>query len=174
MSTLPQITDHRSRAAAGHRLPAGDPAALPLGAHLVARRRGYRHHGIYVGDGKVVHYAGLSRSWRRGPVEEVSLARFAAGRAVLVKPAANARYDSEEVVRRARSRLGEDRYRIARNNCEHFCEWCLRGEPRSEQVENFLAAPLLAPLRALLRRYPSLARPFCADPVESPADRCAA
>lgn len=174
MSTLQQTTDDRSSAAAGHRLSAGDPAALPLGAHLVTRRRGYRHHGIYVGDGKVVHYAGLSRSWHRGPVEEVSIERFAAGRAVLVKPAANARYGGDEIVRRARSRLGEDRYRIVRNNCEHFCEWCIRGEARSEQVEKFLAAPLLAPLRALLRCYPSLARPFCADPVPSPVDPCAA
>ena len=41
----------------------------PMGAHLVTPRRRYCHHGIYVGDGKVVHYAGLSRSLRRGPVE---------------------------------------------------------------------------------------------------------
>jgi hypothetical protein len=39
------------------------------------------------------------------------------------------------VVARARSRLGENRYRLTTNNCEHFCEWCLSGESRSEQVE---------------------------------------
>jgi hypothetical protein len=39
------------------------------------------------------------------------------------------------VVHRARSRLGEDRYHVLRNNCEHFCEWCVRGQHRSYQVE---------------------------------------
>ena len=28
----------------------------PLGAHLVTRRVGFTHHGIYAGDGKVIHY----------------------------------------------------------------------------------------------------------------------
>jgi hypothetical protein len=38
-------------------------------------------------------------------------------------------------VHRARARLGEDRYNVLTNNCEHFCEWCVRGEPRSDQVD---------------------------------------
>ena len=52
---------------------------LPIGAHIVTRRHGYTHHGIYAGVGQVVHYAGLSRGLRGGPVEETSLSRFAAG-----------------------------------------------------------------------------------------------
>src|SRR5882762_7929917 len=44
-----------------------------LGAHLVTPRGAYSHHGIYVGKGKVVHYAGLARSLHRGPVEEVTM-----------------------------------------------------------------------------------------------------
>src|ERR1700738_1290689 len=51
----------------------------PLGSHVVTPRRGYQHHGIYVGDGKVVHYAGLAHGLHRGPVEEISLARFTDG-----------------------------------------------------------------------------------------------
>jgi hypothetical protein len=73
-------------------------------------------------------------------VEEVSLASFAQGHAVWVR-AGQPRFDGCEVARRARSRLGEDRYRIFRNNCEHFSEWCLRGVPRSYQVERLLALP---------------------------------
>jgi hypothetical protein len=38
------------------------------------------------------------------------------------------------------------------NNCEHFCEWCLRDEQRSYQVERLLALP------------PQLAR-VCADGI---------
>jgi len=46
-------------------------------------------------------------------------------------------------VRRARSRLGEKRYRLLTNNCEHFVEWCLHDLPRSFQAETALAYPRL-------------------------------
>jgi hypothetical protein len=42
-------------------------------------------------------------------------------------------------VERARSRLGEDRYRFLSNNCEHFCEWCIAGSSRSTQIEELKA-----------------------------------
>jgi hypothetical protein len=136
------------------RLPEKD--APPLGSHLVASRHGYTHHGIFVGDGKVVHYAGLSRGWRGGPVEEVSLAEFARGRPVRVRLSSHPRFDRAEVVARARSRLGENRYRILSNNCEHFCEWSLHGDSRSRQVEAWRARSrsLLAAL--LPKRAPRL------------------
>jgi len=107
----------------------------PLAAHVVTSRLGYTHHGIHVGSGRVVHYSGLSRGWRGGPVEEVSLAGFARGRSIRVRVHTNARFDRDAVVVRARSRLGEARYRALSNNCEHFCAWCIHGENRSRQVE---------------------------------------
>jgi hypothetical protein len=170
MTTSHSISDDPRASRRRSEVPAGSAFDPPLGAHLVTRRRGYAHHGIYAGDGRVIHYAGWSRSWQRGPVEEIALSRFAAGRPVLIKPAAEARYRGAEIVARARSRLGEDRYRITRNNCEHFCEWCIHGQPRSEQVESLLATPWLA----LLRRLPRVAQRFAADPVEIPDDTCAA
>jgi hypothetical protein len=96
------------------------------------------HHGIYVGDGKVVHYAGLARGQFRGRIEEVSLAQFAYDRSVWTRSSDLPGFVPQEVIRRARSRVGENSYRILRNNCEHFCEWCLRGESRSYQVERLL------------------------------------
>jgi Lecithin retinol acyltransferase len=110
------------------------------GSHLISPRRGYTHHGIYVGDGKVVHYGGLARGQFRGCIEEVSLAQFAHGRSVWTRTSNLAAFVPQEVIRRARSRVGENRYRILRNNCEHFCEWCLRGESRSYQVERFFSS----------------------------------
>lgn len=130
----------------------------PLAAHLVTARRGYTHHGIYVGDGRVVHYAGLSRSWRSGPVEEVSLAEFACGREIRVRTCDNPQFEPGEVVARARSRLGEDRYQILANNCEHFCEWCLRGRNRSSQVEHLRSKPRLVALAVV--RFFSLGSPL--------------
>ncbi len=122
-----------------------DPeSAPPLGAHLVTPRRGYTHHGIYVGDGRVVQYGGLSRGLRRGPVEEVSQFQFAQRRPVWIRVERSGGLDPEEVVRRARLRLGEARYHLLMNNCEHFCEWCSRGEHRSHQVDELIARCLSA------------------------------
>src|SRR3984893_5920811 len=92
----------------------------PAGTHIVTPRRGYTHHGIYVGHGKVVQYAGLTRGLRRRPVEEVALTQFTQGCPIWVRPEESRRFDSDEVVRRARSRVGEDRYHVFTNNCEHF------------------------------------------------------
>nr|WP_243849787.1 lecithin retinol acyltransferase family protein [Paraburkholderia rhizosphaerae] len=120
-----------------------------LGAHLVTQRRGYAHHGIYVGGGKVVHYAGYAGSAHRGPVAEITLEQFSAGHPISVEPHPLPTFFGAEAVRRARSRLGEDHYRLLTNNCEHFCAWCLFGESRSEQVHACLTHPC-AGLRALL------------------------
>lgn len=116
-----------------------------LAAHLVTARGLYTHHGLYVGDGRVIHYAGPFRAFFRGKVEEVSLQHFSRGRRIGVLSGAT-RFTDAEIVRRARSRVGERRYRLLSNNCEHFCEWCLRGRSRSSQVERFQRL-----LRGLLR-----------------------
>ncbi|MET3444836.1 lecithin retinol acyltransferase family protein [Ralstonia sp. 1138] len=126
-----------------HDLAAFD-TVLPVGAHLVAGRDGYRHHGIYVGNGQVIHYAGFSRRQRRGPVERISIGCFACGFAVTIQCDASPCYDGEEVARRAGSRLGERNYRLLTNNCEHFCSWCLFGECRSAQVQACLKSPVRA------------------------------
>jgi hypothetical protein len=110
------------------------------GAHIISPRRGFLHHGIYIGNGRVVHYAGLAYGLFGGPVEEVSLARFARGRSVWTRWRRCPAFDRAEVVRRARSRVGEDRYQILHNNCEHFCEWCIDGESRSYQIERLLSS----------------------------------
>jgi hypothetical protein len=104
-----------------------------LAAHLVTPRRFFTHHGLYVGDGLVIHYAGLGRG-PGGRVEIVSLQRFARGRGVRTLAGAP-RFAPQEAIARARSRLGETAYRLFSNNCEHFCAWCLYGRSRSLQVE---------------------------------------
>ena len=119
--------------------PVASAESLEPGTDLVSPRLGYTHHGIYVGHGKVVQYGGLVWGLRRGPVEEVSLEEFANGRPLWIRCAREPRFDADEVVRRARSRVGEDRYDLLTNNCEHFCEWCLRAEQRSYQVDEWLA-----------------------------------
>ncbi len=106
------------------------------GSRLIVRRRGYFHHGIYVGNDKVIHYAGWFHS-AGGLVEEITVEQFADGRPYSIGRSPANRQRGEQIVRRARSRLGEQCYHLLSNNCEHFCNWCQLGTRRSEQVEAF-------------------------------------
>jgi hypothetical protein len=138
-----EISMRKSRLRGGlrrhdRRLAEGEEPAV--GSHLVTPRFGFAHHGIYLGGGRVIHYGAFVHELHRGPVEEVSLARFTHGHTLWVRPGV-VHFDGKEVIRRARSRIGENSYRLLSNNCEHFCEWCLRGEHRSEQVERALGLP---------------------------------
>lgn len=136
---------HRTHAESSKNLWQLAADSLPSpGTHLITLRHNYNHHGIYVGDGKVMHYAGLCESLHRGPVQEVSIARFAASQEIWVKPTPLPRYVGEETVQRERSRLGENHYRLLTNNCEHFCTWCLYSQSYSEQVEECLVCPRMA------------------------------
>ena len=112
---------------------------IPLGAHLTSPRRGYLHHGVYAGAGRVIHYGGFSRLFISSPVEEVSLQDFTLGRGLAIQPWVDPRFFGKEVVERARSRIGENSYRLLSNNCEHFAEWCIGGSSRSRQVEALTA-----------------------------------
>ncbi|MCF4965647.1 lecithin retinol acyltransferase family protein [Nostoc sp. CMAA1605] len=48
-------------------------------------------------------------------------------------------YTSEVVVQRAISKLGEHKYDVVWNNCEHFAYYCKTGNYRSEQVNQAVA-----------------------------------
>ncbi|NJL02721.1 MAG: NC domain-containing protein [Spirulinaceae cyanobacterium RM2_2_10] len=99
----------------------------------------YEHHGIDCGDGTVIHYRKPSET-----VEQTSLATFAGSQPIYVKPYRTA-FIPEVAVQRAESRLGERRYNLLFNNCEHFATWCKTGISSSQQVNDFL--PLLATLK---------------------------
>lgn len=105
------------------------------GDHLyVNRPMGYAHHGIYAGRGKVIHYTGENGNKQTASVRITSLSHFLAG-----GEAHRVRYSKAfpagEVVRRARSRVGEQAYNALWSNCEHFCRWAKTATDRSHQVE---------------------------------------
>jgi hypothetical protein len=167
-----QVIERPARLLAGDELP-------EIGDHLVTPWMGFAHHGIYAGEGKVVHYGALVYDIIRRPVEEVTLAKFAAGRAVFVVRHGQSAYGGMEALNRARSRLGEDGYRLLTNNCEHFVEWCLYDVARSFQVEKALSFPravgewfqmrVIRGWHRLFGRRPALAAPLGAVAAESPA-----
>jgi hypothetical protein len=152
----------------------------PVGSHLIVPWLGFTHHGVYVGEGRVVHYGALMYDIIRKPVEEVALDTFAEGRPVFMVEHTGICFDAAEIVRRARSRLGERRYRLFTNNCEHFVEWCLHDLPRSFQAETALAYPrlvgerieqfLLGMLRRLLTLRPLARVRVRADQQRRPRD----
>ena len=119
------------------------------------------HHGIDLGDGTVAHYL-EGREILRSPRLE-----FSRGQPITAVPYAPADCSPAGVtLRRAMGRLGEQRYNLLFNNCEHFAHWCKTGRHRSSQVEDwlhtgslgalalgqFMPAALLTGARVLLRQ----------------------
>lgn len=125
----------------------------------------FNHHGIDLGDGTVAHYL-EGREILRSRLEEFS-------RGQPVTPVVYPENDCSApgvTLRRAMGRLGEQRYNLLFNNCEHFAHWCKTGRHRSSQVEGwlhtgslgalalgqFLPAAVLTGARVLLRQGLSL------------------
>jgi hypothetical protein len=124
-----------------------------IGSHLTTPRKGYTHHGIYIGSGKVIHYSGLADGLESGPVEVTDLKTFSSGNGFSVKTYKNS-FSSEEIVRRAKSRLGESTYSVFNNNCEHFCLWCILENHTSPQVDKatWVSAPSIGTIIGLAAR----------------------
>ena len=117
---------------------------LQPGDHLVSLRLGYSHHGLYVGNGTVIHYAGPNKGGQRAAVESVALEDFAPGAMAYTRPHPIRHFSRAQAVARARRRIGERHYNLAFNNCEHFVNWCINGVHLSRQVNHVLAAPVAA------------------------------
>jgi len=101
--------------------------------HLkVLRQHGlFTHHGIDLGDGTVAHYL-EGKAIIRSSTKE-----FCKGETYSVV----IHTDSSPTgitLRRAMSRIGEQRYNLLFNNCEHFATWCKTGNHRSNQMEDWL------------------------------------
>lgn len=142
------------RLAKGHFLEAGDV----IGVH----RTGYEHYGIYIGNGKVIHYAAEGGDFtgkiciheadflefiRKGrdffylhfdgkcPIKIYQDEKVYSGDRL---PFANINkykiYSPEETVLRARNRMGEEKYNFVTKNCEHFALWCKTDVEESTQV----------------------------------------
>jgi hypothetical protein len=54
-------------------------------------------------------------------------------------------FSADTVLARAESRLGESRFDLVSNNCEHFAAWCKTGISSSEQINSVWKASLSGP-----------------------------
>nr|VFK37665.1 MAG: Lecithin retinol acyltransferase [Candidatus Kentron sp. SD]VFK41327.1 MAG: Lecithin retinol acyltransferase [Candidatus Kentron sp. SD]VFK80103.1 MAG: Lecithin retinol acyltransferase [Candidatus Kentron sp. SD] len=106
---------------------------MPKGDHLAVSRGVYLHHGLDLGDERVMQYGGnVGASDAR--VEVVDRETFSQGNPIMVVNK-SAAYPPDEIIARAERRLGERDYSLIRDNCEHFVNWCRTGENESRQVE---------------------------------------
>jgi hypothetical protein len=130
------------------------PAALSAnpwrpGDHLRVRRfvqgdgASFDHHGIYAGDGQVIEFDGPVSS---GVIRETTIADFGRSGQPVERVDSERRFAPEEVVARARSRIGEQGYNLVLHNCEHFAHWARCGTGRSEQVQNHVLNAVVTPL----------------------------
>jgi len=97
----------------------------------------YKHCGIYIGEGRVIHFAapeGSEINEENAVVHETSYEEFSDGCPVTVYPVQGG-YPAEETIARAKSQIGKKGYDFLLSNCDHFAMWCKTGEHRSVQVE---------------------------------------
>lgn len=124
-----------------------------LGDHIRVERHGglYYHHGIYIGNNKVIHFAPLSGgeiiNWSEAKVIETSLEDFLKDGEIEVRQYTDDElmelYSPKEIVQNAKHCLGYTNYNLIFNNCEHFANSCTTGKHRSPQVEELFASAVL-------------------------------
>jgi hypothetical protein len=87
----------------------------------------YTHHGIDCGNGTVIEYS-------EDCIRRIPIAEFSQGKTIYQE-----QYDYCDspniVIQRAESRLGERKYNLVFNNCEHFATWCKTGKEKYGQVK---------------------------------------
>lgn len=131
--------------------------SLPkVGSHLITPRTAYTHHGIYVGNEKVIHYSGLADGLSSGPVEEVSFRKFHQDKGLDVNIHSDASFSNQEIIARARERLGETKYNLLYNNCETFVNYCIYNVNTSQQTGAVIKTVLHAGLKTIGKTNPAI------------------
>jgi hypothetical protein len=108
---------------------------LEYGDHIYVRRKGllYSHHGIYAGEGYVIHFKGAEKEKRNPAVIMTEIENFLSG-GKLRKRNYKRRLPNDETLRIAKGHLSKKEYSLAFNNCEHFATYCATGKKKSLQV----------------------------------------
>ena len=108
----------------------------PEGAHIKVRRWlpfPYTHHGVYIGNDKVIHLTGGPMmkllGLKKPVVRQDSLDDFCDGANwKLIKQG------SYKAINKAQKSLGYEDYNLITNNCEHFATWCTTNDAHSLQA----------------------------------------
>jgi len=114
---------------------------LNLGDHIYVRRLLYSHHGIYAGDGNVIHYTGEEKEKKDPLVRETDIEDFLKG-GKLRRRHYKRRLPPSETLSLAKKHLSGNGYSITLNNCEHFVTYCATGKKKSKQVRKAIGGVL--------------------------------
>ena len=117
------------------------------GAQIRVNRGLYYHHGIYVNDDLIIHFASNEKGHETDPeyasICETSLEGFLKGGILEVRVYTEeelaTKRTNEEIVEYAISQEGRKGYNLLTNNCEHFSNECAFGKGYSSQVESILS-----------------------------------
>jgi len=106
---------------------------LNLGDHIYVRRLVYSHHGIYAGEGNVIHYTGEEKEKKDPLIRETNIEVFLKD-GKLRRRDYKKRLPPSETLSLAIKHLSDNRYSLAFNNCEHFATYCATGKRKSRQL----------------------------------------
>lgn len=138
-----------------------EQTSKPKKGDIIGIDRGvYTHYATYLGKGRVIHYSTIPGALQENTIIETDMDNFLRGETEyfvfncenkskeklssmspadfivpIPKMPVHVIYTPEETIQRAKSRLGENEYNLALNNCEHFAIWCKTGESVSYQGE---------------------------------------
>ena len=112
---------------------------MARGDHIYVELGLYSHHGVDLGDGTAIDFAGEEGGKAVACIRQVTLMELGQGSPIRVR-AYGTRFSAEETVERAVSMIGRSGYDLYSNNCEHFASWCVTCEHSSAQVENARSA----------------------------------
>lgn len=117
---------------------------MSKGDHIVIVCCFYTHHGIDTGRGTVIQYNGKEIKGQDGTISEVPMNVFTDGQPTSkIKRMVYLRtyFSPDDILKRAKSKLGEQQYNLIFRNCEHFATWCCTNKWYSDQVVKFIARP---------------------------------
>ena len=112
----------------------------------------FYHYGIYVDDEEIIQFGlpltDVRRDSKNVEVCATDMDTFLCGNFLEVgqsEKKEGKKKKPSQIVKMARSRLGEKGYHILYNNCEHFAYECLFGKKKSSQVDD---------VRAMWKNFP--------------------
>ncbi len=115
------------------------------GDHIRVNRGMYNHHGIYITDDEVIHFSSEDDDNILGSDNQVlrtDITGFLRNGRLEVKIYTQEEiadlFPVEDIINWARACVGDERYHLVFNNCEHFANYCTLGKHHSGQVSRFL------------------------------------
>lgn len=96
----------------------------------------YEHFGIYIGNGEVIEYSSTNGKISGAVIAQNPMNKSFPTGSYFIYKLKDVKFTPEEIVERAKSRLGEKKYDLIGNNCENFAVWCQTDVSKSFQIDS--------------------------------------